>query len=92
MSFKKKSKKSSGSGGLSSSGNPRTPSILLGAYPASSPGTTSRASGEQGTLDGSRAKLLELFGQIEQQFELLHGENTACKYLSLWFTAPCCVL
>ena len=27
--------------------------------------------------DGTRAKLLELFGQIEQQFEVMHMENTA---------------
>jgi len=27
--------------------------------------------------EGSRTKLWELFGQIEHEFELLHGENVA---------------
>ena len=80
MSFKKKSKKPASN---VASGSGRTPPrIFLGTYRTSSltsPGVATGvgAPGDHGSADGTRAKLLELFGQIEYQFELLHGENTA---------------
>jgi len=79
MSFKKKGKKSAANVGAGSGRTP--PRIFLGTYRAS-PGvaTGAGAPGDHSSADGTRAKLLELFGQIEQQFELLHGENAACEF------------
>lgn len=44
--------------------------------PRSPPGSGAGAVAS-GEGPGPRAKLLELFGQIEQQFELMHTENIA---------------
>ena len=69
MSFKKSDKKGKKSPSGSNSRN---------ALSTSPPGA---ASGYQQSSvpEASRAKLLELFGQIEQQFELMHCENIACE-------------
>lgn len=78
MSFKKKNKKSSSSIGAGS-GRPQPNS--LGTYGSSAGGATGgKATSDRGTSDSTRTKLFELFGQIEHQFELLHGENSACKF------------
>ena len=64
MSFKKSKGKKSPSGRGALSTSPPTGSG------AAVPGSVS---------EGARAKLMELFGQIEQQFELLHTDNVACE-------------
>ena len=49
--------------------------------------TSPPSAGTSGSLpEASRGKLLELFGQIEQQFELMHCENVACKLRASWTT------
>ena len=66
MSFKKTDKK----GKKSPSGNARN------TLSTSPPGA-----GTSSMPDGARAKLLELFGQIESQFEQMYADNSACKEL-----------
>ena len=73
MSFKKNDKKSKKSPGGGGSRN------ALSTSPPSSAGAG--GGGNSAMPEGSRAKLLELFGQIEQQFELMHCENVACEFL-----------
>ena len=36
--------------------------------------------GGGGLPDGVRGRLLDLFGQIEREFETLYTENAACEY------------
>ncbi len=86
MSFKKGDKKSkkSPSGSNPSATNTRnvfstSPPSLSVSTAAAGGGGGGGGIGESAMPYGARTKLLELFGQIEQQFELMHFENSACK-------------
>lgn len=70
MSFKKSDKK----GKKTSIGSSSSRNTFSGSPPCGSENSA------PGMPDGARAKLLELFGQIEQQFEAMHVENAACKF------------
>ena len=98
ITFKKKSKKSLrnnsgilGSGGTSTGNHP---SILLSAPASNGVSAPSNSgggvgSGVHGMPDGVRAKLLDLFSQIELQFEVMYGDNSACKFCRHAFF--CCI-
>ena len=77
MSFKKSDKK----GKKPSSRNNLSTSPPSASAATASPGTGSLPTHGAAMPNGTRAKLLELFGQIEQQFEAMHTENIACKPL-----------
>lgn len=87
MSFKKKSKKSPTISAILGSNMRNPPSIVYsttavnGASAPTNGGGS--ASGELNMPDGARAKLLNLFGQIELQFEMMYGENSACKLANI---------
>ena len=72
MSFKKSDKKNK----KSTHGN-------RFGLPMSPPGVVPMGTGstDSAVPESTRAKLLELFSQIEQQFELIHSENIACEPL-----------
>lgn len=72
MSFKKSKAKKSPSG-----------RNALSTSPPGAAGAPAASGGSPGMPEGARAKLSELFNQIEQQFELVHLENTACEWRSL---------
>ena len=71
----KKSKKGSSRGSSSWSSPPGN------AGASSSAASLIASGGGPGSMlpEGARARLWELFGQIEHEFELLHVENAACK-------------
>ena len=56
-----------------------------GRHAISSPPST--ASGSM--PEGAKAKLMDLFGQIEAQFELMHADNVACEFGVCAVTAFC---
>lgn len=41
--------------------------------------TSPPSAGSSCMPEGARAKLLELFGQIENQFEQMYADNSACE-------------
>lgn len=75
MSFKIKSDKKTKKSSLRSGPSNSPPGLAS----ISTAGPVSVVGGEQ-SAEGARAKLQELFGQIEHQFELMMSENSACKY------------